>query len=315
MTPAAIAGEAKAAGLPSSIALPTCSVAKLADRQRQPRPVLRRLHAHPRPRGDRRPDVLADGALRQRRRQGHQRRRRRPKSPSGKPLDNPARAIWISETALGTALNTSLHGRADGAVRDRRRHRPAALGASASRSSRSAGRSAIAKPCSRTPAPAPRLRRPRRSRKTLAPRGRPSGRPRFVVLSAGSRRAPRGGSWWVNLAARRRTWRRGARRASGARLRSAFPREETTLHQLDEHEVARDHPDQDPEERQRQRGEPQGSASGVNGSAAPRTPHRDGEDDHRAARPAAEERDAPRADHEHIVAAATPRPRCRPTRP
>ena len=29
------------------------------------------------------------------------------KGPTGKPLDNPARSIWISETALSTALNSS----------------------------------------------------------------------------------------------------------------------------------------------------------------------------------------------------------------
>jgi hypothetical protein len=29
------------------------------------------------------------------------------KAPNGQPLDNPARQVWITETALGTALNTS----------------------------------------------------------------------------------------------------------------------------------------------------------------------------------------------------------------
>jgi len=29
------------------------------------------------------------------------------KSPKGQPVDNPARAVWINETALATALNTS----------------------------------------------------------------------------------------------------------------------------------------------------------------------------------------------------------------
>jgi hypothetical protein len=27
--------------------------------------------------------------------------------PDGSPMDNPARSIWVTETALGTALNTS----------------------------------------------------------------------------------------------------------------------------------------------------------------------------------------------------------------
>jgi hypothetical protein len=29
------------------------------------------------------------------------------KGPSGKPLENPARNVWVQETALATALNTS----------------------------------------------------------------------------------------------------------------------------------------------------------------------------------------------------------------
>ena len=29
------------------------------------------------------------------------------KSPTGQPLDNPKRTLWVSETALGTALNMS----------------------------------------------------------------------------------------------------------------------------------------------------------------------------------------------------------------
>ena len=74
MTPAAIKAEAKAAGL-KNVALPTCSVAGMNDRDWRGGALLRQLHAHPRARGQRRPDLQPDGALRLGRRQGHQRRR------------------------------------------------------------------------------------------------------------------------------------------------------------------------------------------------------------------------------------------------
>jgi hypothetical protein len=107
MTPAAIAGEAKAAGLPASIALPTCNVAKLAidtgDRARCFASYMR-IHALEATGGQTYSQMArfasADG-------KGTNDAAAAVKGPSGKPLDNPARAIWISETALSTALNSS----------------------------------------------------------------------------------------------------------------------------------------------------------------------------------------------------------------
>src|SRR5207247_11077293 len=71
-------------------------------------PLLRAaVHAHPCARGDGRAHLLADAALRNRRRQGDERPSRGGEGPSGRPLDNPARNIWITETGLATALNVS----------------------------------------------------------------------------------------------------------------------------------------------------------------------------------------------------------------
>ena len=39
--------------------------------------------------------------------EGHERRGRRPKDESGKPVANAARNTWVTETALTTALNVS----------------------------------------------------------------------------------------------------------------------------------------------------------------------------------------------------------------
>ena len=41
----------------------------------------------------------------------------------GNPVSNAARNTWVTATALSTALNMSLHGRADGPVRNRGRNR------------------------------------------------------------------------------------------------------------------------------------------------------------------------------------------------
>ena len=71
MTPAVIAAEAKAAGL-KNVSLPTCNVAGKAIDPRRHGALLRQLHAHPRARGHRRPDLQPDAALRIGRRQGHQ---------------------------------------------------------------------------------------------------------------------------------------------------------------------------------------------------------------------------------------------------
>lgn len=106
MTPAGIKAEAKAAGLPSTIKLPTCDVAnKAIDSGGQARCFAdyMRIHAYEATGGV--PYALmpryatADGkgtndpakALKQ----------------NGQPQDNVARNVWVTETALSTALNVS----------------------------------------------------------------------------------------------------------------------------------------------------------------------------------------------------------------
>ena len=112
MTPSAIAAEAKKAGLPATIDLPTTDVAGKPIDTRRPRPGVRLVHAHPHARGNRGRDLRADGALRK-----PGRRRRTAREPTSdaqsaarrdeRPVDNGARNIWVTETALTTALNTS----------------------------------------------------------------------------------------------------------------------------------------------------------------------------------------------------------------
>jgi F0F1-type ATP synthase membrane subunit c/vacuolar-type H+-ATPase subunit K len=107
MTPAAIAKEAKQAGLPASVSLPTCSVAN--------QPVndgasarcfaqYMRIHALEATGGQTYAQMpryaTADG-------QGTNDAAAAQKGPSGQPLDNPKREVWINETALSTALNTA----------------------------------------------------------------------------------------------------------------------------------------------------------------------------------------------------------------
>ena len=80
-----------------------------ACRRRIEREMLRRVHAHPRARGHGRPDLRGDAALH---RQGRQSPRRRSRTPQwtrrqASRSSNPQRNIWVTETALGTALNTS----------------------------------------------------------------------------------------------------------------------------------------------------------------------------------------------------------------
>ena len=108
MTPAAIAKEAKQAGLPASVSLPTCSVAN--------QPVndgasarcfaqYMRIHALEATGGQTYAQMpryaTADG-------QGTNDAAAAQKGPSGQPLDNPVRNLWITETALTTALNASF---------------------------------------------------------------------------------------------------------------------------------------------------------------------------------------------------------------
>jgi hypothetical protein len=107
MTPAAIAAEAKKAGLPSNIELPTVDVAgkpiNSGDRARAFASYVR-IHALEATGGKTYAEMprfaTADG-------KGTNDPAQAQKGPSGQPLDNPARQVWITETALSTALNTS----------------------------------------------------------------------------------------------------------------------------------------------------------------------------------------------------------------
>lgn len=106
MTPTAIKAEAKQAGLPSSVPLPTCSVAgETVDTGSEARCFAQYMQVHayeatggvpysqmPRyasPDGKGTNDPAEATQL------------------NGKPVDNPARNVWVTETALATALNTS----------------------------------------------------------------------------------------------------------------------------------------------------------------------------------------------------------------
>ena len=106
MTPSAIKDEAKAAGLPASIVLPTCNVAgKTVNSGATARCFAdyMRIHAYESTGGvpySQMPRyATADGkgtndaaaAL----------------QSNGRPMDNAARNIWVTETALSTALNVS----------------------------------------------------------------------------------------------------------------------------------------------------------------------------------------------------------------
>ena len=106
MTPAAIKAEAKAAGL-ENVSLPTCNVAgKSVTSGSDARCFASYMRIHgleatggltysqmPR-------YASADG-------KGTNVAAQATKSSSGHPLDNPARTVWINETALSTALNVS----------------------------------------------------------------------------------------------------------------------------------------------------------------------------------------------------------------
>ncbi len=107
MTPSAIAAEAKKAGVPASVKLPTVDVAgKAIDTGARARAFASYMRIHTLEATGSVPFSLmpryatADGkgtndpALAQ-------------KGPNGRPLDNAARSVWVTETALTTALNTS----------------------------------------------------------------------------------------------------------------------------------------------------------------------------------------------------------------
>jgi hypothetical protein len=107
MNATAIAAEAKKAGLPESIKLPTVDIAgKAIDNGARARAFASymRIHALEASGGltfSQMPRFAsADG-------KGTNDTAAALKSPSGQPLDNAARNVWVSETALSTALNTS----------------------------------------------------------------------------------------------------------------------------------------------------------------------------------------------------------------
>jgi hypothetical protein len=105
MTPAAIAGEVKQAGL-KGVDLPSCSVAgKPINNGSRARCFAQymRIHALEATGGQTYAQMprfaTADGKGTNNETQALKK--------GGKPVDNPARQVWVTETALGTALNTS----------------------------------------------------------------------------------------------------------------------------------------------------------------------------------------------------------------
>ncbi len=107
MTPKGIAAEAKQAKLPASVDLPTCTVANQpvnnGDRARCFAQYMR-IHALEATGGQTYAQMgrfaTADG-------KGTNDEAAALKDSSGQPVSNPARNIWVTETALATALNTS----------------------------------------------------------------------------------------------------------------------------------------------------------------------------------------------------------------
>ena len=106
MTPETIKAEGEKAGL-KNVTYPTCSVAgELVDTGAEARCFAQYMNIHA---------LLATGGLvySQMPRyasadgKGTNDPNQATKGPTGQPLDNPARQIWITETALSTALNTS----------------------------------------------------------------------------------------------------------------------------------------------------------------------------------------------------------------
>jgi hypothetical protein len=107
MTPAAIKAEAQQAGLPSSIKLPTVAVAGLPINSGERAHAFggyMRIHALEATGGQTYAQMAryatADG-------KGTNDAATALKGDNGQPLDNPVRQVWVTETALATALNTS----------------------------------------------------------------------------------------------------------------------------------------------------------------------------------------------------------------
>jgi hypothetical protein len=107
MTPTAIAAEAKAAGLAAAVALPTCDIAGkriVAGASARCFASYIRIHALEASGGKTYAELprfaTADGA-------GTSDAAVALKDDEGQPLSNPTRALWITATALSTALNVS----------------------------------------------------------------------------------------------------------------------------------------------------------------------------------------------------------------
>ena len=107
MTPAAIAAEAKEAGLPASISLPTCNVAGIEianGTQARCFAQYMRIHALEATGGKTYAELpryaTADG-------KGTDDTSAALKDDTGQPVANAVRDVWVTETALATALNTS----------------------------------------------------------------------------------------------------------------------------------------------------------------------------------------------------------------
>jgi len=107
MTPSGIAAEAKAAHLPASIPLPSCSIANKAvttGSEARCFAQYMQIHAYEATGGvpySQMPRYASpDG-------KGTNDAAKATKSASGQPLDNPARDIWVTETALTGALNSA----------------------------------------------------------------------------------------------------------------------------------------------------------------------------------------------------------------
>lgn len=106
MTKTAIAAEAQKAGL-AGVSLPTCNVAGQAvDTGSEARCFASYMRIHAleatggKPYAQMPRYATADG-------KGTSDAALAQKGPTGRPLDNPARSVWVTETALATALNTS----------------------------------------------------------------------------------------------------------------------------------------------------------------------------------------------------------------
>jgi hypothetical protein len=107
MSPTAIAAEAKQAGLPATIALPTVDVAnKPINSGNRARAFASYMRIH---------TLEASGGLTYAQMprfatkdgKGTNDAKAALLGPGGRPMDNPIRNVWVTETALTTALNTS----------------------------------------------------------------------------------------------------------------------------------------------------------------------------------------------------------------